>query len=131
VPVAAPQAGSAWCAALARALPATLANGNTPLHRRPLAAPAPLAAAAWGAGDSPVVLRCGLERPQELTSTSELLDVSGVRWFEVTGNGAATWYAVDRAAVVALTLPQSGGNTGPIQDVSAAISATMPAVPVF
>jgi hypothetical protein len=130
VPVAAPLAGSAQCAALDRALPATLANGNTPLHRRALVAPAPQAAAAWGAGDTPVVLRCGIERPPELTSTSELLDVSGVRWFQVTGNGAATWYAVDRAAVVALTLPD-GLNTGPIQDISAAISATMPAVPVF
>jgi hypothetical protein len=130
VPVAAPQAGSAQCAALDTALPATLANGNTPLHRRTLVAPAPQAAAAWGAGDTPVVLRCGIERPPELTSTSELLDVSSVRWFQVTGNGTATWYAVDRAAVVALTLPD-GLNTGPIQDVSTAISATMPAVPVF
>src|ERR1700730_17458781 len=60
VPVAAPQAGSAWCAALAGALRATLANGNTPLHRRPVAAPAPPAAAVWGAGNSPVVLRCGI-----------------------------------------------------------------------
>ena len=130
VPVAAPLAGSAQCAALGKALPATLANGNKPLHRRPIAAPAPQAAAVWGAGDTPVVLRCGIERPPELTSTSELLDVSGVRWFQVTGNGATTWYAVDRAAVVALTLPD-GLNTGPIQDVSAAIKATMPAVPVF
>jgi hypothetical protein len=130
VPVAAPRAGSAQCAALDAALPATLANGNTPLHRRPLLAPAPQAAAAWGAGDTPVVLRCGIERPPELTATSELLDVSGVRWFQITGDGMATWYAVDRAAVVALTLP-NGLNTGPIQDVSAAISATMPAVPVF
>ncbi|HEY3610050.1 MAG TPA: DUF3515 domain-containing protein, partial [Pseudonocardiaceae bacterium] len=73
VPVAAPQAGSAQCAALNAALPATLANGNTPLHRRPLVAPAPQGAAAWGAGDTPVVLRCGIERPPELTSTSELL----------------------------------------------------------
>lgn len=130
VPVAAPRAGSAQCAALDKALPATLANGNTPLHRRPLATPAPQGATAWGAGDSPVVLRCGIERPPELTATSELLAVSGVRWFQVAGDGAATWYAVDRAAVVALTLPD-GLNTGPIQDVSAAISTTMPAVPVF
>ncbi|HEY0803669.1 MAG TPA: DUF3515 domain-containing protein [Pseudonocardiaceae bacterium] len=129
VPVSAPQAGSAGCAALTRALPATLSNGANPLHRRPLAAPAPQAAAAWGAGD-PVVLRCGIERPPELTATSELLDVSGVRWFQVTGSGAATWYAVDRKAVVALTLPD-GVATGPIQDVSTAITAAMPAVPVF
>jgi hypothetical protein len=129
VPVAAPQAAFPACAALTRALPATLSNGTNPLHRRPLAAPAPTAAAAWGAGD-PVVLRCGIERPPELSPTSELLDVSGVRWFQVSGSGTATWYAVDRAAVVALTLPNVV-HTGPIQDVSAAITAAMPAVPVF
>ncbi|HEX9335007.1 MAG TPA: DUF3515 domain-containing protein [Pseudonocardiaceae bacterium] len=129
VPVSAPLAGSSACAALARTLPAALSNGGKSLRRRPLAAPAPVAAAAWGAGD-PVVLRCGIERPPELTATSELLEVSGVRWFEVTGDGAATWYAVDRPAVVALTLPD-GLNTGPIQDVSTAINAAMPAVPVF
>jgi hypothetical protein len=129
VPVSAPLAGSAACAALVHALPATLSNGTKPLRRRPLAAPAPQAAAAWGAGD-PVVLRCGIERPPELTPTSELLGVSGVQWFQVSADGATTWYAVDRSAVVALTLTD-GANTGPIQDVSAAISAAMPAVPVF
>lgn len=129
VPVSAPQAGSAACAALTHALPAALIDGGKPLRRRPLVAPAPLAAIAWGAGD-PVVLRCGIERPPELKSTSELLAVNGVQWFQVTEGGDATWYAVDRAAVVALTLP-NGVNTGPIQDVSAAITAAMPAVPVF
>jgi hypothetical protein len=128
VPVAAPQAGSARCAALSRVLPATLANGNSPLRRRPLADPAPLAAAAWGGttGD-PVVLRCGIERPPELTRTSELLGVSGVQWFRVAGDASATWYAVDRATTIALTLPD-GLNTGPIQDVSTAISTAIPAV---
>jgi hypothetical protein len=131
VPVVAPQAGSARCAALSRVLPATLANGNAPLHRRPLADPAPLAAAAWGGttGD-PVVLRCGIERPPELTPASELLGVSGVQWFRVAGDAAATWYAVDRGTTIALTLPD-GLNTGPIQDVSAAISTAIPAAPVF
>jgi hypothetical protein len=132
VPVDSPQADSAGCAALLRALPATLANGKAPLHSRGVAATSvPQSAMAWGAGDSPVVLRCGIERPAELTQTSELLGVSGVQWFEVTGDDAATWYAVDRAAVVALTLPD-GVNTGPIQDVSTAIRVAMPAaVPVF
>jgi hypothetical protein len=130
VPVDAPQAGSPQCAALVRALPSTLPNGSTPLHRRPLAAPAPAATTAWGAGSDPVVLRCGIERPPELTSTSELLGVDGVQWFQVSEGGLTTWYAVDRKAVVALTLPGTAG-TGPIQAVSTAVSSTMPAVPVF
>jgi hypothetical protein len=129
VPVAAPQATSAACGQLVGALPATLPNGHSPLARRPLAAPAPPATAAWGAGDSPAVLRCGVEQPPEFKSTSEVLGVSGVQWLRVDGAGAATWYAVDRSACVALTLP-GGVGTGPIQQVSAAISAAMPAVPM-
>ncbi|HVV24731.1 MAG TPA: DUF3515 domain-containing protein [Pseudonocardiaceae bacterium] len=130
VPVDAPKAGTPQCTALLHALPATLANGSTPLHRRQLAAPAPPATAAWGAGGDPVVLRCGIERPPELRPTSELLAVDGVQWFQVSADGLTTWYAVDRAVVVALTLPGTVG-TGPIQAVSAAVSSTMPAVPVF
>lgn len=130
VPVDAPQAGSAGCVALTHALPDVLPNGSTPLHRRQLAAPAPPAAAAWGSGDQPAVLRCGIERPPELTPTSELLSVNGVQWLRVSADGLTTWYAVDRAAVVALTLPGTAG-TGPIQTVSNTVSATMPAVPVF
>ena len=130
VPVAAPAAGSAECGALVRSLPSVLANGSHPLHRRAVAAPAPVGAVAWGDGD-PVVLRCGLVRPPELTASSELLDVSGVRWFVVTSGPAATYYAVDRATVVALTLPGGGFGTGPIQGVSGAVRAVMPAVPVF
>lgn len=130
VPVAAPSAGSAECGALVRSLPSVLANGSHPLHRRAVATPAPVGAVAWGDGD-PVVLRCGLERPPELTASSELLDVSGVRWFVVTSGQAATYYAVDRASVVALTLPDGEFGTGPIQGVSGAVRAVMPAVPVF
>jgi Protein of unknown function (DUF3515) len=131
VPVDAPLAGSAECTALVRALPTTLTNGNSPLRARQLASPAPPATAAWGGGASePAVLRCGIERPPELTPTSELLDVDGVQWLRISADGATTWYAVDRAAVVALTLPGNVG-TGPIQDVSDTISATMPPKPVF
>jgi hypothetical protein len=131
VPVDAPQAGSAECTALVHALPTTLTNGRTPLHSRQLASPAPPATAAWGGGaQEPAVLRCGIERPPELTPTSELLAVDGVQWLRISADGATTWYAVDRAIVVALTLPGNVG-TGPIQDVSDTITATMPARPVF
>jgi hypothetical protein len=131
VPVAAPNADSPYCATLLHGLPATLANGNTPLRRQPLVPPAPASTAAWrGSVGDPVVLRCGLERSPELTATSELLEVSGVRWLRVAGIAeAATWYAVDRPVTVALTLPGTV-NTGPIQDVSTAIGKAMPAVAV-
>ncbi len=129
VPVDSPQANSAECTKLLSALPQRLPNNGGTLTRRALAKPAPSAAAAWGAGDSPVVLRCGVEQPPEFTATSQVLGVSGVQWLQVNGDDAATWYAVDRAAVVALTVP-SGSGSGPLQEVSATISATMPAVPM-
>jgi hypothetical protein len=132
VPVDAPKAGSTECTALLHGLPAVLANGPSPLHRRALAAPAPPASAAWGgtATQDPVVLRCGIERPPELSPSSELLNVSGVQWLRIAGDDAATWYAVDRPVSIALTLP-GGVNTGPIQDISTAIGANVRAVPVF
>lgn len=130
VPVAAPKAGSAACAALVRALPQTLANGSSPLRARELAKPVPAGTAAWGSGEDPAVLRCGIERPPELKPTSELLAVDGVQWLRVSAGGLTTWYAVDRPVVVALTLPGTVG-TGPIQDVSEAITSTLHQVPVF
>ncbi|HEV3356525.1 MAG TPA: DUF3515 domain-containing protein [Pseudonocardiaceae bacterium] len=129
VPVDSPQANSAGCAKLIDGLPRQLPDNGSTVTRRALAKPAPAASAAWGAGDSPVVLRCGVEQPPEFVATSQLLQVNQVRWLQVTGDGAATWYAVDRPAIVALTVP-SGSGTGPLQEISTAVAAAMPAVPI-
>lgn len=127
--VPAPAAGSPECAALVAALPARLQSGPEQLDRRPLATPSPTGAAAWGVQHT-VVLRCGLDRPVELTPTAGLLEVNGVRWLRLPGQDAtSTWVAVDRPVYVALTLPDNSG-TGPLQDVSNAIGATMAARPV-
>jgi hypothetical protein len=130
VPVATPQANSPSCAALLRALPTALPSGTATLPRRPLAAPAPPAAAAWGDSANPVVLRCGIEQPPEFTATSEVLTVDGVSWFQESSSDATTWYCVDRSVTVALTLPKVVGGTGPIQATSAAITAALPPVPM-
>jgi hypothetical protein len=127
--VPAPAAGSAHCRALLDGLPDRLASAGTELHRRPLATPAPAATAAWGA-EQPVILRCGLDRPAELTRTAALLEINGVRWLRLAGPDATnTWVAVDRPVYVALTMSDAAG-TGPLQDVSTAITATLPAQPV-
>ncbi len=120
-------AASPECAALVAALPAELPSGATQLDRRPLAEPAPPGAAAWGV-DDPVVLRCGLDRPAELTRTAELLEINGVRWLRLSDpvTASSTWVAADRPVYVALTLPDTTG-TGPLQDVSSAIAASLPA----
>jgi hypothetical protein len=124
--VAAPQAQSRSCAGLLGVLPAELASAGTTLARRSLAEPAPPGAAAWGEDAGQVTLRCGLDQPKELTRTSPLLEVSGVRWLQLPGEGLSTWVAVDRDVYVGLTFADDAG-TGPLQDISAAITATLPA----
>lgn len=129
-PVEAPDAGSGACTNLLGALPATLEGG---LASRPLAEPTPAGARAWAAAPRPVVLRCGLARPAELTPTSPLLEVNGVRWLRlddgVPNPTVVTHVAVDRPVYVVLTTPTSIG-AGPLQQISDAVRTTLDATPV-
>ncbi|HKS44035.1 MAG TPA: DUF3515 domain-containing protein [Amycolatopsis sp.] len=125
--VPAPQANEPACGTLLAALPPELTSKGTELGRRELAAPAPPATVAWGQPDA-IVLRCGLERPSELTPSTQLRAVSGVEWLPVAGQGTSTWYIVDRAVYIALTVPDSAG-TGPLQEISDTVAATLPQVP--
>lgn len=129
VPVDSPQAGSPGCTKLISLLPKQLPDNGATITRRDLVKPAPPAAAAWGEGDNPVVLRCGVEQPPEFTATSQLFVVNDVQWLQINGDDATTWYAVDRAATVALTEP-GGSGSGPIQVLSTTIAKAMPAVPL-
>jgi hypothetical protein len=120
----APSAGGADCARLLAALPAKLDGGDLgALQRRELAAPVPAGAAGWG--EPPVVLRCGLDRPAELTATSRLLEVSGVQFLETANPDASTWVAVDRPAYVVVALPPTSGS-GPLQQIATVIAKTLP-----
>lgn len=120
----APSADSANCAHLLAALPQKLDGTAGGLDRRELAAPLPPGATAWG--EPPVVLRCGLHRPAELTATSRLLDVSGVALLEIPHAAASAWVAVDRPVYVAVSLPPGTGS-GPLQRIAEVIAATLPA----
>ena len=124
VPVDAPDAGSPGCATLVTTLPLSLTSGNSRLGRLSLAQPAPPASVAWGDADDPVVLRCGLPRPPELTETSALREISGVKWLPLTTDGRSTWYVVDRDVFVALTVPGNVG-TGPIQEISETVNKVL------
>lgn len=128
VSIPAPDADSPQCAALVDAAPRTLESAGEQLDHRELAEPAPPSALAWGQ-DNPVVLRCGLQTPPELTPTSELRQINGVQWLPVPDQGVSTWFAVDREIVVALTIPDNAG-TGPLQDLSDTVSETVPAAPI-
>ncbi|WIX88487.1 DUF3515 domain-containing protein [Amycolatopsis sp. DG1A-15b] len=128
VPVPAPAAGSPGCTTLLGAVPSELTSNGTALKVRALAAPAPPATVAWGDAD-PVVLRCGLGRPPELTPTAQLRLVNKVQWLQVAGEGASTWYVVDREVYAALTVPDSAG-TGPLQAVSDTVAAKLAPQPL-
>lgn len=125
--VPAPAAGTPECAGVLAAVPHEMPSGTDTLTRRDLTPPVPPATVAWaGRHSQPVVLRCGLDRPAELTPTSELRDVSGVQWLPISGDGGTTWLVVDRPVYVALTLPSDAG-TGPLQDISETMRTTLPA----
>nr|WP_042183262.1 DUF3515 domain-containing protein [Kibdelosporangium sp. MJ126-NF4]CEL15396.1 hypothetical protein [Kibdelosporangium sp. MJ126-NF4]CTQ92201.1 hypothetical protein [Kibdelosporangium sp. MJ126-NF4] len=125
VPVPAPAATSADCAALVQKLPQSLSSNSAPLTKATLAEPAPPASAAWSDQRSdPVVLRCGLDKPAELTPTSQLGVVNGVSWLEIPSGDSSTWYLADRTVYVAMTVPHSAG-TGPLQEISDLITKTL------
>ena len=128
-PVPAPRADSADCRTLIDALPDQLGE----FHRAPLAEPAPAGVAAWRSNpdDEPVVLRCGLDRPPDFVVGSPLQVVDDVQWFRIADVDAdrSSWFAVDRPVYIALTLPAGSGPT-PIELISKAISATLPAKPI-
>ncbi|GAB92434.1 DUF3515 domain-containing protein [Gordonia rhizosphera] len=82
-------------------------------------------------GGDPVMLRCGVTRPTELSPTSSLQVVNPVQWFitdTVDGRGQA-YVCVDHRPYVAMWIPVNAGN-GPITDVSAVIERTLPRGPL-
>ncbi|CAN5483691.1 DUF3515 domain-containing protein [soil metagenome] len=127
--VPAPQAASPSCTALLGAVPERLGD----YQRAAVVDPAPEGTAAWrtGPGTEPVILRCGLDRPGDFVVGAPQQLVDDVAWFQVSdpGSGMTTWFAVDRPVYVALTLPDGSGPT-PIQDISQAISGSLPVQPV-
>jgi hypothetical protein len=133
VPVEAPDAGGPDCSALLTTLRPELPPDSGTLPTRPLADPAPPGTRAWAAAPRPAVLRCGLTRPAELTPTSALLEVNGVRWLRlddgVPDPVIVTYVAVDRPVYVVLTAPTDAGS-GPLQAVADVVRQTLSATDV-
>lgn len=128
VTIPAPGAGSEECLSLVESLPDALGDAK----RVALVEPAPPGAAAYRMPDAEtVVVRCGLPAPPTFTVGVSLQEVNGVQWFNEADPDPAvtssTWVAVDRPQYVAVTLPATAG-TGPIQDLSDALSAGLDAV---
>jgi hypothetical protein len=132
-PVDAPDAAGPECTSLLANLDGDLPSGDATLPVRALADPAPDGVRAWAAAPRPVVLRCGLPRPRELTPTSALLEIDGVQWLQLDDGVpepvVATYVAVDRPVYVVLTTPVDAGS-GPLQAVSDVVRDTLSATPV-
>ncbi|OZM78457.1 DUF3515 domain-containing protein [Pseudonocardia sp. MH-G8] len=133
-PVDSPGASGPECASLLAALPTELDGPDGPLPPRPIAEAEQLPGVrAWAAAPRPVVLRCGLPRPVELTPTSALLEVNGVRWLQLDDGlpepVQVSYIAVDRPVYVAVTTPVDAGS-GPLQQVADVVRETLPATAV-
>ena len=123
----APHAEDDACRALMSAIPDVMGD----YHRAQAIDPVPAGAAAWQAepDGEPVIIRCGLDRPDDFVSSSPLQGVDDVQWFRIAGDGRTTWVTVDRPVYVALTLPDGSGPT-PIQLISKAVAQAMPPIPL-
>ncbi len=125
VPPSPPPAARAYCASLARELPARLGG----LARRAVIPSSPLTA-AWG--NPPIALRCGVPLPAALAPTAELTVVNGVAWFPQPAGSAtpSLFTAVGREAYVELGVPARYAPAGPILvAISNAIAPAVPAKP--
>ncbi len=119
VPAAA--AGEPACATLLGALPADL-DGYTRTGDT-----APTGFARWTKEKAGAVeVRCGTDRPAELTATAKLQIINGVQWLQATPSGAPAphggsyWTAVDHRPYVTLWVPD-GAGTSAVQATSDAI----------
>jgi hypothetical protein len=133
-PVDSPGASGPECTAVLAALPTELDGPDGPMPPRPIADADSLPGVrAWAAAPRPAVFRCGLPRPAELTPTSALLEVNGVRWLQLDDGlpqpVQVSYIAVDRPVYLALTIPVDAGSA-PLQQLSDVIREILPATAV-
>lgn len=119
--VPSPDADSTECSNLLDQLPDSVAD-----HQRVgIVDPVPAGTAVWAEGsDDRVILRCGIEAPQQFTTLSVLAEQDGTEWLRVndTTTGQSTWFSVNRAPMVAVT---TDGDEDPREDLAEAL-ATLP-----
>ncbi len=107
------------CAQLLEALPDVVSDAV----RRDVD-PASEQVAAWG--DPPIVLRCGVPLPAEYRRDAQLLDVEGVGWFPVDGEGGTFFTAVDRQPYVEVAVPDDYAPEAVVlADLAAAVTSAI------
>ncbi|MGB9374739.1 MAG: DUF3515 domain-containing protein [Jiangellales bacterium] len=108
------------CADLVAALPEVVDDAV----RRDVS-PASPGVAAWG--QPPIILRCGVGEPTGVDPTLAVLDVAGVGWRAVPGEGGTFFYTADRVAVVELAVPADYAPEGEtLVDLAPAVLGTVP-----
>lgn len=85
------------CADLLAAAPDVLADAV----RREVEPPSP-GVAAWGR--PPIILRCGVPEPS-VDPTATVLEVDGVGWYDIEGEGGTFFVTADRAVTVEVAVP--------------------------
>lgn len=123
----APEADSAACKNFVEALPKKV-NGH---QRAPIAAPVPPGAAAYAkSSDDRVTVRCGVHTPFQLTDLAQTQESGGAQWLKLNdateGSTLATWYAVDRSPVVAVTLEKESTPGDDLADALGKIDGPAP-----
>ncbi len=105
------------CAALVEDLPDVVSDAV----RRDVESEPP-GVAAWG--EPPIVLRCGVELPGEYRPDAQLLDVDGIGWLPVDGEGGTFFTVADREPFVEVAVPDDYAPEAEVlADLSPAITA--------
>ncbi len=102
VPVTAPPSlpgADETCAGILGALPRELAGQGT---RK--VSDAPHRVVAWG--DPPIVLRCGVGKPEALTPTAQVLGINGVEWVYEPDGDTIVWTTVSLPLPVEVRAPR-------------------------
>jgi Protein of unknown function (DUF3515) len=108
------------CAALLDAVPDVVSDA---VRRDVEPASAPVA--AWG--DPPVVLRCGVPLPPEYRPDGQVLDIDGIGWYPVAGQGGTFFTTTDREPHVEVAVPADyAPEADVLVDLAAPITSTIP-----
>ncbi|MGX1272575.1 DUF3515 domain-containing protein [Streptomyces phaeoluteigriseus] len=118
---------SATVTELCRNLDRTLPSAVDDQHRRD---PSPASELTAGWGNPAIILRCGVERPAEMSDTeADGVDVNGVGWLlEEQDDGSFRFTTTLRAAYVEVTIPQDRTADGlaPLVDLAPAVKKAIP-----
>lgn len=118
VPPVTPEAGAS-CPALMEALPLEVVG----VPSRRVRSDSPFAY-AWG--EPPVVLVCGVDRPEGFAPDSALFQINGVQWFvDDSDPDVVVWTSVDRPVYVEVTVPATV-DSGPATVLSTTIAEALP-----